>query len=277
MFNIFQYGFIQNAFIAGSIVAVVAALLGYFLIVRGLTFAGHALSNVGFAGAAGAVLAGIQPVYGLVIFTVAGSVIISILGKRIRERDVAVGVVMTFALGLGILFLSLYHGFAESAYSILFGSILGISQSDVIVTALFSLIIILGLGYLARPLMFSSFDPEAAEARGVPVRVLDIIFLILVALAISVAMQIVGVLIVFALLVGPAATANRLTPRPARAMGLAIVLGLIYIWLGIILAANTVFPVSFFVAALSFVVYLPVRLLSSHWWGRGFRGENVHA
>lgn len=277
MFNIFQYGFIQNAFIAGSIVAVVAALLGYFLIVRGLTFAGHALSNVGFAGAAGAVLAGIQPVYGLVIFTVAGSVIISILGKRIRERDVAVGVVMTFALGLGILFLSLYHGFAESAYSILFGSILGISQSDVIVTALFSLIIISGLGYLARPLMFSSFDPEAAEARGVPVRVLDIIFLILVALAISVAMQIVGVLIVFALLVGPAATANRLTPQPTRAMGLAVVLGLIYIWFGIMLAANTVFPVSFFVAVLSFIVYLPVRLFSTRWWGRGLRGENVRA
>ena len=277
MFNIFQYSFIQNAFIAGSIVAVVAALLGYFLIVRGLTFAGHALSNVGFAGAAGAVLVGIQPVYGLIIFTVSASAIISILGKRIRERDVAVGVVMTFALGLGILFLSLYHGFAERAYSILFGSILGISQSDVIVTAIFSLVIILSLGYLARPLMFSSFDSEAAEARGVPVRALDIIFLILVALAISVAMQIVGVLIVFALLVGPAATANRLTPRPARAMGLAILLGLAYTWLGIFLAANTVFPVSFFVAALSFIVYLPVRLLSSRWWGRGLRGENVRA
>ncbi len=277
MFNIFQYGFIQNAFVAGSIVAVVTALLGYFLIVRGLTFAGHALSNVGFAGAAGAVLAGIHPVYGLLLFTVGAGAVISVLGKRIRERDVAVGVVMTFALGLGILFLSLYHGFAESAYSILFGSILGISQSDVVVTAVFSLAIILSLVFLARPLMFSSFDPEIADARGVPVRALDIIFLILVALAISVAMQIVGVLIVFALLVGPAATANRLTPRPARAMGLAILLGWTYTWLGIFLAANTVFPVSFFVASLSFIVYLPVRLLSSRWWRRGLRGGNVRA
>ncbi len=275
MFNIFEYSFLQNAFIAGSIVAIASALLGYFLVVRGLTFAGHALSNVGFAGAAGAVLAGIHPVYGLLVFTVGASVFISILGRRIRERDIAVGVVMTAALGLGILFLSLYNGFAESAYSILFGSILGISRNDVIVTAVLSLAIIVGLGFLARPLMFSSFDPEVAEARGVPVNVLDVVFLMLVALSISLTVQIVGVLIVFALLVGPAATANRITPRPARAMGLAIVLSLAYTWLGILLAANTVWPVSFFVAALSFVVYLPVRLLSSRWWGRGWRGGNV--
>jgi zinc/manganese transport system permease protein len=274
MFSVLQYGFIQNAFMAGSIVAIAAALLGYFLVIRGLTFAGHALSNVGFAGAAGAVLIGIPPVYGLLVFTVGASVIISIIGKQIRERDVAVGVVMTFALGLGILFLSLYSGFAERAYSILFGTILGISRVDVIVTAIFSLLIVIGLGILARPLMFSSFDSEGAEARGVPVRALGVVFLILVALTVSVAVQVVGILLIFTLLVGPAATANRLTSQPVRAVMLAVFLALAYTWLGILLAANSVWPVSFFIAALSFGVYLPVRLLSARWWGRGPRGKN---
>src|ERR1700690_1056320 len=226
MFSVFQYSFIQNAFMAGSIVAIAAALLGYFLVIRGLTFAGHALSNVGFAGAAGAVLVGIPPVYGLLIFTVGASVIISLIGKQIRERDVAVGVVMTFALGLGILFLSLYSGFAERAYSILFGTILGISRDDVIVTAIFSSLLIIGLGILARPLMFSSFDSDVAEARGVPVQALGVAFLILVALAVSLAVQVVGTLLLFPLLVAPAATANRLTSKPARAMFLAIFLAL---------------------------------------------------
>ncbi len=243
--------------------------------IRGLTFVGHALSNVGFAGAAGAVLVGIHPVFGLLIFTVGASAVISLLGKQIRERDVAVGVIMTFSLGLGILFLSLYHGFAERAYGILFGTILGISRSDVMITGVLSAFILAGLGLVARPLLFSSFDPEVAEARGVPVRALGAVFLILVALAISVAVQVVGILLAFTLLVGPAATANRLTAQPARAILLAILLALAYTWLGILLAANSVWPVSFFVAALSFGVYLPVRLLSPRRWGHGSRGGHV--
>jgi zinc/manganese transport system permease protein len=262
MFAIFQYSFIQNAFLAGSIVAVAAALLGYFLVIRGLTFAGHALSNIGFSGAAGAVLLGVQPVYGLLVFTVAASLAIAVLGRELRERDVAIGVIMTFALGLGILFLSLYNGFAQQAYSILFGTILGISREDVLVTGLFSLLIIVSILILWRPLLFSSFDPEMAEARGVPLRAIAGIFLVLVALTVSVAMQVVGVLLVFALLVGPPATAARLVRRPAWTVALAIVLGLCYTWLGILLAANGTWPVSFFIAAISFMVYLPVRLLS---------------
>jgi len=263
MFAIFQYPFIQNAFLAGSIVAVAAALLGYFLVIRGLTFAGHALSNIGFSGAAGAVLLGVQPVYGLLVFTVAASLAIAVLGREIRERDVAIGVIMTFALGLGILFLSLYNGYAQQAYSILFGTILGISRQDVLVTALFSLLIIVAILILWRPLLFSSFDPEMAEARGVPLRAIAGLFLVLVALTVSLAMQVVGVLLVFALLVGPPATAARLVRRPAWTVVLAIILGLGYTWLGILLAANGTWPVSFFIAAISFVVYLPVRLFSS--------------
>jgi zinc/manganese transport system permease protein len=277
MFVIFQYPFIQNAFLAGSIVAVAAALLGYFLVIRGLTFAGHALSNIGFSGAAGAVLLGVQPVYGLLVFTVAASLAIAVLGREIRERDVAIGVIMTFALGLGILFLSLYDGYAQQAYSILFGTILGISRQDVLVTGLFSLLIIVGILILWRPLLFSSFDPEMAEARGVPLRAIAGIFLVLVALTVSVAMQVVGVLLVFALLVGPAATAARLVRRPAWTVVLAIALGLCYTWLGILLAANSTWPVSFFIAAISFVVYLPVRLFSHRLQDRRRGVEVQHA
>jgi zinc/manganese transport system permease protein len=262
--TIFQYPFIQNAFLAGSIVAIAAALLGYFLVIRGLTFAGHALSNIGFTGAAGAVLLGVHPVYGLLIFTVAASLAIGVIGREIRERDVAIGVVMTFALGLGVLFLSLYHGYAEQAYSILFGTILGISRVDVLVTGLFSLGILAGILVMWRPLLFSSFDPEMAEARGVPMRLVGGVFLVIVALTVSVAMQVVGVLLVFALLVGPPATAARLVHRPGWTVGLAMLLGLVYTWLGILLAANGTWPVSFFIAAISFGVYLPVRLFVHH-------------
>ena len=176
MFAIFQYPFIQNAFIAGSIVAIVAAVLGYFLIVRGLSFAGHALSSIGFAGAAGAVLLGVSPIYGLMVFTVTASIAISILGREVRERDVATGVIMTFALGLGILFLSLYHGYAEQAYSILFGTIVGVSRDDVVFTLILGLILLIVIAIIGRPLLFSSFDAELAETRGVPVRALGSIF-----------------------------------------------------------------------------------------------------
>ena len=268
MFDILQYAFIQNALLAGSLVAVVAAITGYFLIVRGLTFAGHALSHIGFAGAAGAVLLGIDPVLGLLVFTTCSSVVIGLLGREIRERDIAIGVVMTFTLGLGILFLALYSGFAERAYSILFGTILGISQTDVLVTAIFSVLAVVALLMLFRPLLFSSFDPEVAQARGVPVRLLGVVFLVLVAITVSMSVQIVGILLVFTLLVGPAATANRLIRHPIRAIVLAVILGLTYTWTGIFLAAISNVPVSFCIAGISFGVYLPVRLLSPLLRGR---------
>lgn len=263
MFDILQYPFIQNALLAGSIVAVSAALMGYFLIIRGLTFAGHALPNIGFAGAAGAVLLGLDPVVGLFAFTIGAGIGIGLLGRAVNERDTSIGVIMTFALGLGLLFLSLYSGYAERVYSILFGQIIGISPRDVLITAIASAITLLALLLLFRPLLFSSFDPEVAQARGVPVRFLAIIFLILLAITISLAVQVIGALLVFTLLIGPPATAARLTRSPYRALALAAVLGVAYTCLGIYLAAeNGVWPVSFFIATISFGVYLPVRLFA---------------
>ena len=262
MLAIFQYPFIQNAFLAGSMVAVISGILGYFLVVRGLTFAGHALSSIGFAGAAGAVLVGISPVLGLLVSTLGASLAISVLGREIRERDIAIGVIMTFALGLGVLFLSLYHGYAEQAYSILFGTIVGISRGDVWVTAVLSLGVLAVMALVGRPLLFSSFDPLMAEARGLRVQLLGSLFLVLVAVSVSIAMQVIGVLLVFALLVGPPATAIRLIRHPGSAILLAIILGLIYTWLGIFLAANSSWPVSFYITTLAFGIYLPVRLIS---------------
>lgn len=271
MFTILQYSFIQNAFLAGTCVAVVAAVAGYFMVARGLTFAGHALPNIGFAGAAGAVLLGIDPIIGLYVFTIGAAIGIGLLGKEANERDTSIGIIMTFALGLGILFLSLYFGYAERVYSILFGQIVGISQADVLLTGVSSLLTLAIFLVLFRPLLFSSFDPEVAEARGVPVRLLAIIFLVLIAITVSLSVQVVGALLVFTLLVGPPATAIRIVQRPLWAILIAIILGVSYTWLGIFLAANGNWPVSFYIATLSFGVYLPVRLLSPLWIGRRAR------
>jgi zinc/manganese transport system permease protein len=261
MFELLQYPFIQNALIAGSLVAVIAAVTGYFLIARGLTFAGHALPNIGFAGAAGAVFIGVRPVYGLFAFTILAAGI-GLDGQAARERDIAVGVLMTFALGLGLMFLSLYAGYAQRVYGILFGTILGISRQDVSLTAVATLLITAAMILFYRPLLFSTFDPAVAEARGVPVRFLAVAFLVVVALAVSLAVQLMGALQVFTLLIGPAATATRLVRRPGRAILVAALLGVAYIWIGILLAAETAdLPVSFFIAALAFIVYLPVRFL----------------
>lgn len=268
IFDLLQYQFIQNAFIAGAIVAIMAAAVGYFVILRGLTFAGHSLGYIGFAGAAGAVLLGIDPVFGLFFFTIGAAIGIGLTGKEVRERDIAIGIITMLGLGLGVLFLALYTGYAEQAYSILFGTIVGISRTDVLVTALASIVVGGILLVIFRPLLFSSLDEEIAEARGVPVRMLSVLFIILVAIVVSISVQIIGVLLIFTLLIGPAATAARLVRRPSRAILLAMVLGLLYTWSGIIIAAYSGWPVSFCIGTLSFGVYLPIRLLSPLWGGR---------
>lgn len=262
MFSIFQYSFIQNAFLAGTVVAVVGGFVGYFLVTRGLTFAGHALSHIGFAGAAAALLIGVDPIFGMLAFTIVAGAGIGVFGKELREEDINIGIVMTLMLGLGALFISLYNGYAEQAYSILFGTILGISRTDVLITLLFGIGAIVALAAIFRPLLFSSVDPEVAEARGVPVRALGIIFLILVAVAVSMSVEVVGVLLIFTLLVGPAATATRIVHNPLGAVATSIGLALAYTWLGIFLAATGTWPVTFYIATISFVVYLPVRLLT---------------
>lgn len=276
MAALFEYSFIQNAFFAGSIVAIVAGFVGYFLITRGLTFAGHALSHIGFAGAAGALVVGVDPIFGMLFFTIATGIGIGVFAKDLREEDVNIGIVMTLMLGLGALFIALYNGYAEQAYSILFGTILGISHTDILVTAIFGIATIIALAAIFRPLLFSSIDPEVAEARGVPVKTLSIIFLIIVAIAVSMSVEVVGVLLIFTLLVGPAATSTRLVHEPLSAIALSIGLGLLYTWLGIFFAAIWNLPVSFCIATISFAVYLPVRLIAPLVGSRkNYRAKNV--
>ena len=263
MLEALRFPFLVHALLTACFAAIVSAISGYFLISRGLTFAGHALPNIGFAGAAGAVLLGIDPLYGLVTLTVGAGVIVGVAGSDIRERDVATGVVMTFALGLGLLFLSLYAGYAARVYGILFGNILGVSSQDVTASGIASALILVVMAFLYRPLLFSTFDPAAAEARGVPVRLLSIVFMIVIAVAVSLAIQVMGALLVFTLLVGPPAAAVRLVKSPRAALLVSVALGLLYVFFGIFLAAEMGrVPVSFFIATLSFLVYLPVRLLS---------------
>jgi zinc/manganese transport system permease protein len=184
-----------------------------------------------------------------------------LLGERIEGRDVAIGIVLAFALGLGILFLQLYTAYASEAFSILFGSIMGISGSNVIVSLGIGIVVLAALAYISRPLLFMSVNPIAAEARGVPTRLLSAVFLLIVALAVSEAVQVVGVLLIFALLVAPPATAMYLTPRLYPALAIAVILGVLETWFGLIMAFYTNYSVSFFIATAAVAVYLAVRLL----------------
>ncbi len=263
-----QYDFMQNAYAAGTIVAIVSAVVGFFVVLRGLTFAAEAFSHIGFAGATGAVLLGVDPLFGLLAFTILSGLTMGILGERVRGRDVAIGIVLAFGLGLGALFLSLYTRYATQAYSILFGTILGVSADDVLISLALGALVLAVVAVLYRPLIFASIDPEVAAARGVPVEALSTAFLFVLAIAVAEAVQVVGVLLVFTLLVAPAATARHLTRRPTSAILVGLTLALAETWMGITLAYYSRFPVSFYISALGFAIYLVARLVEPRLPGR---------
>ena len=257
-----EYEFMRNAFIAGGCVAVLAGAVGFFLVLRNLAFAGHALSHVGFAGATGAVLVGVSPLWGLLAFTLAAAIAMGVLGERLRGRDVAVGIVLSLALGLGVLFLYLYTSHATQANAILFGNVLGVAVETA--RALFALSVLgfCALTFLSRPLLFATLAPELAEAKGVSLRLVSVVFLAIVAIAVAEAAQVVGVLLVFALMVGPAAASLRLTSRVGLGLGLAVALALSETWLGIALAYVTDWPTTFWIVSLSCLVYFFATLFS---------------
>ena len=259
--EMFQYQFMQHAFEAGTLVAIIAGIVGYFVVLRRSSFAAHALSHIGFAGAAGAVLVGVSPVFGLLLFTSVGGIGITALGPRASQRDVQIGTVLAFMLGLGVLFISLYTGYATEAYSILFGEILGISSLDVLVTAVAGLVILTLVAVVYRPLLFASLDEDVAEAKGLPMHLLGTIFMLLVALATSIAVQVVGVLLIFSLMVTPAAIAQSLAKRPWRAVIASVMVALAATWLGLFIAFYEPYPVSFFITTIVFVLYLVVRFI----------------
>lgn len=256
MLELFRYDFGQNAFLAGTIVAIVAAIIGYFVVLRAQAFAGHALSHIGFAGATGAALLGVSSLLGMFALTLLAALGMGALGKRVRGRDVEIGMVLSFALGLGVLFLSLYTQYASETVGVLFGSILSVSRSDVLVTLYCGLGTLVVMAFLFRPLLFASIDPEVAQARGVPVGLLSVVFMLLLAITVAEAIQVVGVLLVFALLIAPAATAERWTRRPIATVALAVGLSVAFTWGGLELAFNSSWPVSFYISALAALSYL---------------------
>jgi zinc/manganese transport system permease protein len=253
------YEFAQNALAAGVVIAVVSGVVSRFVVARNMSFAVHALAELGFTGAAGAVLLGVSPVGGLLVGTTASALLIGTLGVRLRERDTVVGVVMAFGLGLGVLFLTLYPRYATEAFAILFGTITGVSRGDVILLIGIGLVTLLALGAVYRPLTFATVDPEVAEARGVPVRALGVIFLLIMAAAVAEAVQVVGVLLILTMLITPGASAERLTASPGLAIVLSVGIALISVIGGILLSLAVNLPVSVFVTTLSFVTYLIAR------------------
>jgi len=258
----FAYDFMINAFAAAGIVAVVSGVVGFFLVMRGQTFAGHALSHIGFAGATGAGLIGLAPLWGLVGFTVAAGIAMGLLSERISNRDVAIGVVLALALGFGLLFLHYYTAFATQATALLFGNVLAVDRATIATLAALAVVTLLGLGAIMRPLVFMSLQPELAEARGVPLRLVSTAFLAVVALAVSACSQIVGVLLVFTLMVGPPAAAQRLTNGLWSGLALSAALALAEAWGGIALAYETDWPVSFCIALLSALGYFAALAIS---------------
>lgn len=260
---VLQVDFMRHALLAGTVLAAAAGLIGYFVVLRHLIFAGDALSHVAFTGALGAAAAGINPLVGLFGVTTLVAMGMGALGERARGRDVAIGTVLAWVLGLGALFLSLYTSRASAANStfgvtVLFGSIFGLQAQFAQLVALIGLGAMAVLLLIARPLLFASIDPDVAAARGVPVQGLNLIFLVLLAITIGEAVQAVGALLIFALLVTPAAIAHRLLTRPFRALLLSALLAIAFTWIGLAIGFYTPYPVSFLISGLAFITYISV-------------------
>ncbi len=250
-----EYDFMRTAFAASGVAAVLAGTVGFFLVLRGQTFAGHALSHVGFTGATGALLFGLSPLAGLVGFTLIAGIGMGLFGEKLAERDVAIGMMLSLALGLGLLFLHFYTAAATQAAALLFGNVLGVDSSALVTLSILAGLSLAALAAIGRPLAFASIQPELAEARGVPLRFVSSAFLAIVAVAVAECAQIVGVLLVFTLMVGPAAAAMNLTRRLAPAIALSAALALAEAWAGLTLAYYTDWPTSFWITTLSGIVF----------------------
>ena len=255
--------FVHTALLAGAVVAVVSGAIGTFVVTRGASFAVHAVSELGFTGAAGALVLGVDPVAGMIAGSLLVGGVLGLLSLRGRERDSAIGAVLAFGLGVGVLFLSLYQGYATEATNLLFGSIVGVSDRQLAVLAVVAVIVVAGIAAAYRPLLFSSIDPEVAEARGVPVRALSVLTFLLLALTTAEAIQVVGVLLVLTLVITPAAAAQHFTTRPLRALVYSIVIALISTEGGILLSLEKSWPTSFFISAISFAFYVAARVFSA--------------
>jgi zinc/manganese transport system permease protein len=261
-------GLMLNTWIAASIVAVLAGVLGFFAVLRGQSFAAHAIPNGAFAGAAGAGLLGLNVIWGLAVFAVAGALGIGALGRRARQ-DVVTALVLVLMLGTGALFLSLSTEYSEVTYSLLFGEVFGIGSNVLLPIAALGAVSVAVIALLYRPLLLASALPEVADARGVSTRRMELCFLIVMALATSMTVPVVGALLMFALMIGPAAAARSFTRRPGHAIALAIVIALATVWIGIAASYHTNWPLGFFVGIIAAGFFLAGQGWSAvrrRWW-----------
>jgi zinc/manganese transport system permease protein len=263
--EVLEYHFMVNALLAGSIVAVMAGLVGWLMVLRREAFAGHTLSVMAFPGAAAATLLAVPAAWGYFLFCGAGALAIGRFSGARRstwsEQSAGIGAVQALALGTGFLFVSLYGGVLGDLENLLFGDLLGVSDGEVLMLLLVAAATLAPLCVLARPLLFASVDADVAAARGVPVGALSLAFLLLLGLAVGATSQVTGVLLVFALLVSPAASAQALTARPLLSLVLTVALGLLVVWLGLGIAYFSIYPAGFFIATVSFAIYVLARVL----------------
>jgi zinc/manganese transport system permease protein len=250
-----------DTWITASVVAVIAGMTGFFAVLRGSTFAAHAIPNGAFAGAAGASLLGINVIWGLAVFALAGALGIGALGaeshgSRRARTDVVTALALVLMLGLGALFVSVSSQYAEETYALLFGEVFGVSQGEVLPIVGLGAAAAIAIGVAFRPLMLTSAVPEVAEARGVSPRRMELYFLVVMALAASMTVPVVGALLMFSLMIGPAAAARSVTARPGAALALSVAIALATVWLSIALSYQTNWPLGFFVGAIGAVFYL---------------------
>ncbi|MCH9731904.1 MAG: metal ABC transporter permease [Actinomycetia bacterium] len=259
--QILNASFMVNALAGGTIVALAAGLIGYFVIVRNAAFAAHALAHIGFPGATGAVLVGLPVGLGLGVFCVGGALVIGALGKRASDREVATGTILALATGFGLFFNSLATKSSSTMTNVLFGNLLAISREQLVTFSVLLLMLAVSVGVLYRPLLFSSVNAPVAEAKGLPVRLLSMIFMALLGLAITMAVQAVGTLLLFALVVTPAATAIMLTARPPAAMAISAAISVVSVWAGVAIAAIFNLPPSFAVVTVACAAWLVAWVL----------------
>jgi zinc/manganese transport system permease protein len=252
---------VQNSLIAGLLLGIMGGLIGVFVMTRDMSFAVHGISELSFAGAAIALLIGFNVALGATFGSIVAAIIIAIMGTRAKDRNSIIAVLMPFGLGIGILALALYEGRAANKFGLLTGQIIAVDDPQVFWLIATSLVVVIALLVIWRPLSFASLDPEVAEARGVPTKALGIIFMLLLALAVAASVQIVGALLVMTLLVTPAAAALRLTSSPLLVPILSMVFAVVAVVGGILLALGGGLPISPYVTTLSFAIYLVARVI----------------
>lgn len=264
----FQYDFMRYAFISGIFIALICGIMGVFVVARQTSFFTHTLSEIGFSGASFGVFAGISPLLGMLLFTSASAVFIGISGERLGRREASISVFSGIFLGLGILFLSLSDKQANYATSILFGSIVGINQQNLITLVILSVILLLVLTLLFKRLAYNSFDSQGSQFNQRYNQLISVIFLVLLALTISITAQIVGSLLIFVLLTIPASAAKYYTSSLVKMIGLNILFALFGIWFGLYLSYLTDWPVSFFITTIEAAIYasalIKVHVANAH-------------